>query len=135
MIQKEHPRFFFTHDEMDQITEAIRSVEKQTTGQIHFYLEWRCPLTDPLSRSIQLFHKLNLHRSPDRNTVFLYFCTKYRLFAFLADQGLNEKISYDFWVGLKEIMEIRFKNGQYLSGALMAVEQIGNRLVQFYPKS
>lgn len=135
MICKDHPKFFFTHDEADQIAEALRQAESKTTGRIHIYLEWRCPVTDPLSRAIQLFHKLDLHQSSQRNTVLLYFATKYRLFAFLADQDLNEKIPYDFWIALKEIMEIRFKNGQYLSGAMMAIEQISKRLAQIYPKS
>ncbi|OGW81327.1 MAG: hypothetical protein A3G33_00915 [Omnitrophica bacterium RIFCSPLOWO2_12_FULL_44_17] len=133
MLKKFHPKFFFTHDEIDQIAEAIREIELKSTGKISIYLEWQCPVTDPFSRAIKLFHTLNIHKLPQKNGLFIYLATKQRLFAVIADQNLNEKIGPDLWAALQPLLEIRFRNNHFLSAILLILEQIGKKMVEGFP--
>ena len=133
MIRKDHPKYFFSRDETERLTEAIRLAESKTTGRIQIYLEWRCPVTDPLSRSIKLFHQLKLDSQVDRNAALIYFATKYRFFAVIADKGISRKVPGNFWTELQTSMERLFKEGKFLEGTLFAVNQISRRLAENFP--
>ena len=129
------PSRFFSIDETDRLTQAIRDVEARSSGQVRVYLEWRCPITDPLSRAIQLLEQLNLHKLQDRNAVLIYFATQHRLFSIVADVGVSRKVSNEFWRGLRILMEHRFSEDKFLDGTLLAIEQMGWRLLQYFPKT
>lgn len=135
MIHKAHPKYFFTRDETDRITQILAGVESQSTGKIQIYLEWRCPITDPFSRAIKLFHQLGLKKHPAQNAVLIYLVTADRLFAIAADRAISEKASEDFWLGLKMSMEHRFSEERYLEAVLLGIEEIGMQLIQSSPKT
>ena len=133
MIRRDHPQHFFTQDEAERLARTIRDVEARATGQVQIFLEWNCPLTDPMSRSIKLFHRLKLHTLPNQNGILIYIATQHRLFAVIADRGISEKIKNPFWTGLHALMEHRFKQGQFLEGTLLAIEELGRRLLEVFP--
>lgn len=134
MIHKIHPKYFFTRDEMDRITHALGAIESQSTGKIQIYLEWRCSITDPFSRAIKLFHQLKLNKHKHQNAVLIYLVTGDRLFAIAGGRAVSEKVSEDFWLGLKILLEHRFGEEKCLEGILLGIEQVGMQLIQFFPK-
>lgn len=133
--RKEHPKYFFTLDEIDQLAQAISQVETHSTAKIVVHLEWRCPITDPLSRAIKLFHTLHLHKHPARNATLIYFATHYRLFAILGDQELNRLVPEHFWHDLRVAMENFYSEGKFLEGTLHAIHEIAKHLSLHPPQS
>jgi len=134
MIHKIHPKYFFTHDEMDRMALALSEIESNSTGKIHVCLEWYCPFTDPMSRAIKLFHQLGLNKHGHQNGVLIYLVTRDRFFSIVGDRAFSEKVSEDFWHGLKILMEHRFGEEKYFDGILLGIEQIGMQLLRHFPK-
>ena len=58
------------------MVQAIRSAEKQTSGEIRLFIESHCRFINPMDRALELFAELDMHKTQDRNGVLLYFAMK-----------------------------------------------------------
>lgn len=134
MTRRHDPRHFFTPDEIDRLVHAMERVESKSTGRILLHLERRCPITDPLSRAIKIFHQLNLGKTPERNGVLIYFATEYQFFAVLGDEGLNRRVPPGFWREVRMAMEAQFEEQKFLEGTFEAIHKIEDHLAKFFPR-
>ena len=126
------PVTLFTEAERQQILEAIRAAEKQTSGEIRLFLEKQCE-EDVLDRAAFLFARLEMHKTKDRNGVLFYLATGSRKFAILGDAGIHQKVSDAFWNDIRAVMEGHFRNGRFVEGLSTGIRMSGDALKQHFP--
>jgi len=84
-------KLFSPRKKSERMVEAIRSAEKQTSGEVRLYVESHCKMVDPLDRAKELFLQLEMMKTKDRNAVLLYFAMKDRQLAILGDEGIHQE--------------------------------------------
>lgn len=124
---------FFTAAESEQIVQAIRDAEKSTSGEIRVHLEERCKVGDPLKRAIELFGKLKMHATEQRNGVIFYLAVEDKKFAIYGDKGINEKVPADFWQQTRDLMQSHFKEGRFTQGLSEGILLAGVQLKAYFP--
>jgi len=131
-MAKEKANKFFSENEQNSIVQAIREWEKDTTGEIKLHIENKCK-TDPLLRTKELFQKLKLHETKNKNAVLIYLAVQSHTFAVWGDTGINAKVDTDFWNTIAWVIEDHFKQNLYKVGTLEAIKLVGQKLVKFFP--
>lgn len=124
---------FFGFDEKEQIVEAIRQAEQQTSGEIRVYTESRCRFVDPLDRAAEIFWGLKMDLTKDRNGVLVYVAMKDHQFAIIADQGIHEKVGQAFWNQEVAVMKTHFVNQHPAEAIVAVVNDIGHALKTHFP--
>lgn len=114
------------------IQEAIRSAEELTSGEIRVHIDQNCK-GNPLERAIQVFNKLKMQATKERNGVLIYLSFKDKKLAILGDIGIDEKVGSDFWTSTKDQLILDFKNNQFTEGITNAVIEVGKRLKEYFP--
>lgn len=133
VMRKMHPEEFFTKEEKDQIVNAIREAERQTSGEIRVYLE-RKGKGDVMDRAQKVFEKLGMTKTRDRNGVLIYFSLTGHFFAILGDQGIHEKVGEDFWKGIVSAMQDSFLGNDFGGGLVAGILRIGEKLKSNFPR-
>jgi uncharacterized membrane protein len=123
---------FFTEAEQQQIVEAIKKAELNTSGEIRVHIEPDCKV-DPYERAKEVFEKLGMHATAQKNGVLFYVAYADKKFAILGDKGLHEKVHQNFWDKEKELLLEHFKEGQYCIGLSKAIADAGEKLKQHFP--
>ncbi|MFC5410493.1 TPM domain-containing protein [Larkinella bovis] len=124
----------FTAEEQQQIIQAIRSAELETSGEIRVHLEQHCPTPNVMDRAVQVFRQLGMEQTAQRNGVLFYLATDDRKFAVLGDEGINRVVPADFWETTKDIMRENFRQRQFTTGFCQGIERAGQQLRQFFPR-
>jgi len=132
-MAKEKAKNFFTDDEQHKIVQTIRTWEKDTTGEIKLHLENECK-NDPVQRAKELFTSLKLSKTKNRNAVLIYLAVKSHKFAIIGDSGIHDKVTEGFWNSVAWLIEDHFKDSLYLVGTLEAINLVGAKLADFFPK-
>ena len=88
---------FFSSEQKKQILREIYEAELDTSGEIRVHVENHCKTADSLTRGIELFHRLHMHNTAQRNGVLFYLAVKDKKFAIVGDEGINNKLPPDFW--------------------------------------
>jgi len=126
-------RGFFTPEEKQLITEAVRKAEQITSGEIRVFVESRCRYVDAMDRAREIFDSLKMDQTKDRNAVLLYIAVKDHQLAVLGDEGIHQKVGNVFWN--IEVMKMinAFNRENYAEGLVMCVEDIGEALHAYFP--
>jgi len=123
---------FFSKEEKEQIINAIKDAEKETSGEVRLHLESSCK-GDPLQRAIVVFSKLKMQETEQRNGTLVYLAAKDRNFAIFGDEGINKVVPENFWEDVKEEMRKEFIEGNFAAGVTAGVSRIGEKLKEFFP--
>lgn len=124
---------FFSAEEKERIITAIRSCEKETSGEIILFVEGRNPMVDPLDRAKQVFFKQNMQRTQYRNAVLLYIAVKDKELALYGDEGIHEKTFENYWaVAVKEMLE-HFQEENIVDGIVHCISTVGKTLRDKFP--
>ena len=123
---------FFTKEQKIEITEAIKSAELNTSGEIRIHIESRCKI-DALDRASKIFSQLKMHKTKLRNGVLFYVAIDDHKFAILGDAGINEKVPDNFWDKETEIVISNFKEGKYTEGLCKGIIMAGEQLKKHFP--
>ena len=67
---------FFTEEETSRVVNAIQDAEKQTSGEIRVFVESKCSYMDALDRAVEVFSKMQMQNTADRNGVLVYMAVK-----------------------------------------------------------
>lgn len=124
---------FFTVEERQRITDAIKAAERRTSGEIRVYVENRCRFVDPLDRAAELFWGLKMDYTEDHNGVLVYLAVRDHQFAVLADRGIHEKVGNEFWNKEVAAMQVHFKQNHYADAIVQVVSDVGQALHQHFP--
>jgi len=123
---------FFNEEDRKQIIDAIKEAELNTSGEIRVHLDKTCD-EDVLDRAAYWFEKLQMHKTEQRNGVLFYLAYNDHKFAVLGDAGINQKVSDDFWDGIKERMIEAFKEGRFADGLSNGILESGEQLKAHFP--
>ncbi|MBP5302044.1 MAG: TPM domain-containing protein [Bacteroidales bacterium] len=115
-----------------RIVEAIVRAEDCTSGEIRVHVEPKCK-TDPVSRAIKVFNRLEMYDTAARNGVVIYLAYETRVCAIIGDVAINEVIPAGFWDGILADMQASFASGNFSEGIIAAVEAVGNALSEYFP--
>ena len=124
---------FFSPEEQQLIVTAIQHAERSTSGEVRVYVESRCGYMDALDRAIELFPKLGMHATEERNGVLVYVAIKDHQLAVLGDEGIHRKVGSQYWNN--EVMKMLrdFNRDDYAKGIAGCVEDIGEALREHFP--
>lgn len=115
-----------------RIVDAIVKAEDCTSGEIRVHVEPKCK-TDPVSRAIKVFNRLEMYDTAARNGVVIYLAYESRVCAIVGDVAINEVIPEGFWDGILANMKAAFAAGSFTEGIVATVEAVGNALSEFFP--
>lgn len=123
---------FLTKAEEEEVVEAIRLAEKNTSGEIRVHLEKETTMA-PIERAVVVFHELKMENTKDRNGVIIYVAVNSKKFAIYGDKGINEKVATDFWDSTRDIMIAHFKNGRNKQALVDGIFEAGAQLKTHFP--
>ncbi len=132
IFKKKKPEFF-TDTEQQAIVHAVSEAEKRTSGEIRVYVESSCRFMDALHRAAEVFHKLRMEATSQRNAVLVYVAMKDRQLAIYADEGIYQKEGKVFWNAAVKKMISQFNRQNYAEGIAGIVHEIGESLSSHFP--
>ena len=124
---------FFSAAEESQIVDAIRRAESNTSGEIRVHVEVGAK-GEALQVAQRVFRELEMEKTKDRNGILILLAVDRRQFAILGDEGIDKVVSDNFWDEERDLMQHHFRQGKFADGIALAVEQVGAKLKQFFPK-
>lgn len=118
--------------QLSQITSAIRSAEKMTSGEIRVCVARKCK-DNPLDAAFKKFNALKMHETQLRNAVLVYVCPDDHKTAIIGDKGIDEIAKDGFWDSvLREMLE-HFKRNDIVEGICQGVGRVGELIKTSYP--
>ncbi|MDT0651610.1 TPM domain-containing protein [Autumnicola edwardsiae] len=124
---------FLTKDEEEEIVEAIRTSEKNTSGEIRVHLEKSTGEMDIFDRAMEVFHMLKMDNTKQDNGVLIYVAVEDRNFVIYGDKGINNVVPNDFWESTKDAIVAQFKQGNFKQGLVDGVLKAGEQLQKHFP--
>jgi uncharacterized membrane protein len=124
---------FFTAEEKQLIVEALRNAERLTSGEVRVFVENRCSYMDAIDRAAELFFKLRMNNTVDRNAVLVYVAMKDHQLAVFGDEGIHQKVGAEYWNKEVQQMIRNFNRDNYAEGIKEVVTNIGEALTKFFP--
>lgn len=123
---------FLTKDEEQQIIDAIRTAEKNTSGEVRVHIE-KTTKIDVYERALEVFHLLKMDNTKLQNGVLIYVAVEDRNFVIFGDEGINNVVDDDFWDSTKNIMQGHFKRGHFKQGLVDGILKAGKQLETYFP--
>jgi len=123
---------FFSKQQQEQIVNAIKTAELNTSGEVRVHVEESCK-DEVLDRAAFVFSKLKMHETALRNGVLFYLAIKARKFAILGDAGINQKVDDNFWDEINAHVLGRFKEGKHADGLAEGIIKAGEQLKAHFP--
>lgn len=123
---------FLTKEEEQEIVEAIRVAEKETSGEIRVHIE-KTTSKVHYDRALEVFQSLNMHETELQNGVLIYLAVADKQFVICGDKGINDVVPVDFWDSTKETMATQFKSGNYKQALIEGILKAGEQLQKYFP--
>ncbi len=127
------PKSFFTAEEAQLIADAVRNAEQRTSGEIRVFVESRCRYVDAIDRAQEIFFGLKMEQTVNRNAVLLYLAMKDHQLAIFADEGIHQKLGWEYWTKEIKLMISNFNRENYAAGICQCVKDIGEALYYHFP--
>jgi len=124
---------FFTPEEQERIIKAIQASEKTTSGEIRIYVESKNPFVDPIDRASEIFFKLNMQHTKDRNAVLLYIAMQSHEVALFGDEGIYQRVGAEYWDNAVKKMLSLFSKDNIIAGIEQCIFTVGATLTQKFP--
>jgi uncharacterized membrane protein len=124
---------FFSKEENEKIVQSIRDAEKRTSGEVRVFVESKCRFMDALDRALEIFAKLKMQNTAQRNAVLVYVAIKDRQLAVYGDTGIHQKTGDEYWKAAVNNMLSHFNKENYADGIATCVAMIGKTLQDHFP--
>lgn len=123
---------FLTESEEQQIVDAIKAAELNTSGELRVHFEEKCK-GDVTKRMKEVFTRLKMHETEQRNGILLYLATEDRKVGIWGDEGIHEKVGQQFWEDEITLIIDHFKKDEKAEGLSKAILQVGEKLREYFP--
>lgn len=123
---------FLSKTEEEEIIEAIRTAELNTSGEIRVHIE-KTSKIDAFNRALELFHNLKMDNTKEQNGVLIYVAVEDKTFVIYGDKGINDAVPENFWDSTKNVMQSHFKAGNFKQGLVEGVLRAGIELEKHFP--
>jgi uncharacterized membrane protein len=120
----------FPKPALRRIEQAIAASERTHQGELRFVVEANLPLPgllhnqSPRARAIELFSQLGVWDTAHNSGVLIYVQLIDRRVEIVADRGIDARVGEAFWSAACRRMETAFRDGQFESGTLQALNEI-----------
>jgi uncharacterized membrane protein len=128
-----NPRDLLNQLRHDDIVAAIRAAEKKTSGEIRVFLSHQ-PIDDPVAAAQAQFARLGMVKTRQRNGVLIFVAPRSRKFAVIGDAGVHQLCGEAFWQALAAEMSGHFKNAEFTTGIIHAIQTAGGLLAAHFPR-
>jgi uncharacterized membrane protein len=115
------------------IEAAIARAESLTSGEIRVAVIHE-PAGNALAKAQEIFMRLNMSRTKNRNAVLILVAPASQTFAVIGDEGVHEKCGGRFWEELAAAMSGFFKQGNFTAGLLEGIGRAGRLLSAHFPR-
>lgn len=122
----------FTDEQQKSLLDSVKKAELNTSGEIQIHIEKHCK-KDAKDRAIEVFKKLKMSKTKERNGVLFYLATQDHKFAIIGDEGIDKVVPPHFWDDIKDQMSTDFKAGKFTEGLCTAIEKAGHELKVHFP--
>jgi len=123
---------FLTASQEQEIIEAIKIAEKNTSGEIRVHIE-KFTEKSPIDRAMEVFNLLKMDTTKLKNGVLFYIAVESKKFAIIGDKGINKKVPANFWDTEKQLVLSHFSKGEFVQGLKQAIIKAGEKLKEFFP--
>ncbi|GGZ45554.1 TPM domain-containing protein [Mesonia mobilis] len=123
---------FISVKDEEEIVAAIRTSEKNTSGEIRVHIEHKCP-TELFERAKAVFHELKMDNTKLENGVLIYLAIEDHKFYIMGDKGIDRKVPDDFWESTKNVMQDHFRKGNFKQGLVDGILKAGEQLKHHFP--
>lgn len=123
---------FLTAEEEQDIINAIRTAEQNTSGEIRVHLE-KSSNKDPFERAMEVFHYLKMDNTKQQNGVLIYVAVEDKTFVIYGDKGINDVVPVNFWNSTKDVMQSHFKVSNFKQGLIDGILKAGQQLETHFP--
>jgi uncharacterized membrane protein len=139
MLGPRHPRWtrsLFSSEDLEAIAAAVAAAERATSGEIRVHLERRLPPGDgdALARATEIFTRLGMQATADRNGVLIYLALDDHKLAIAGDAGVHARVGDEYWQRIRDAMVERLRRGQPRDAVVYAVSEVGDVLRRFFPR-
>lgn len=121
-----------TSEEEKRIVDTIQKAEAFTSGEIRVHIE-NSSDKECMERAKEVFYLLNMDHTKDANGVLFYVSAIKQKFSILGDVGIDKVVPSDFWESVKNTVIEQFKQGKYVEGLTLGIEEAGKKLKEFFP--
>ena len=132
MIMFESARKFFTSQEEEDIIQAIKNAELDTSGEIRVHIETSCK-GDVMVKAEELFEQLEIKKTALRNGVLFFVAVKNRKFALICDEGIKKSVPSTFQNEINDLMLNYFREDQFVDGIIEGITLTGKLLKEYFP--
>ncbi len=135
-----HPRWVrraFAEEDLAAMTEAIAAAERQTSAEIRVHLEDRLPrgaADDALARAREVFTRLGMQQTAQRNGVLIYLALADHHLAIVGDEGIHGRVGDGYWQRVRDLMVERLHAGRARDAVVDAVAEVGRVLTTHFPR-
>lgn len=123
---------FLTNTEEQEVIEAIRKAELNTSGEIRVHIE-KTSKGDATNRALEVFHFLKMDNTKLQNGVLIYVAVEDKTFVIFGDKGINDAVSKNFWDSTKNVIQSHFKSGHFKQGLIDGIIKSGEQLAKYFP--
>ncbi|NRB61051.1 MAG: TPM domain-containing protein [Winogradskyella sp.] len=127
-----HLEDFLTKEEEQEIVDAIRIAERNTSGEIRVHIEQNCDM-DVYEHALEVFHYLKMDNTKQQNGVLIYVAVDNKTFVIYGDKGINDVVGETFWNSTRDNIASQFKQGNFKQGLINGVTEAGKVLSQYFP--
>lgn len=122
---------------MTKIAAVILEVEKETIGEIRVNIQKIRPFRDRklsvYELAIKKFYELGMDKTKDKTGVLIYILLSDKKFQIIGDEGINKKVSKEFWDVLAMKMAEYFRINKFVEGISHTVKEVGVILKKEFP--
>ncbi len=123
---------FFNKEEEQRIMAAIQTAEKASSGEIRVYVETSCP-DSVEKRTVEIFKKLKMQKTQERNGVLIYLAMESRKFAIFGDEGIHKKMGFSYWTTEAATLKTFLTDERIVDGVCQVALDIGEALKAHFP--
>jgi uncharacterized membrane protein len=116
----------------ERIKAAIERAERRTSGEI-------CVSVSSLfwgsveKAADRTFGRLGMTQTKLRNGVLFFVVPSRRRFVVLGDEGIHAKVGQDFWQRVAGRVSEHFRHGEFTTGLINGIEEVGEQLAAHFP--
>lgn len=126
-----------TKDEQHKISETIKSVERETIGEVRVNIHKTRSFKDknlPLYElAVKAFYELGMDKTKDKSGVLIYLLLSEHKFQIIGDEGINKRVSKEFWETVAGKTSEYFRQNKFADGICYAVNEVGTVLKKEFP--
>ena len=123
---------FLSIKEEEEIVEAIRQAELNTSGEIRVHIEKTTNISH-YNRALEVFRLLKMFNTKEQNAVLIYVAVEDHKFVIYGDKGINAVVPENFWDTTKNTIQKYFKQGEFKQGIVEGVLKAGKELKAHFP--